>query len=221
MKCFLRWLFLLGVSINLSAQDTGASNLVEQRYAEERYKALNATVQDLVATQDLLLKRQDDIQRQLERLEKLIEQVRGDGARAQLGFATRDDLKQVVDSVREMEKKRQDDQKVVLESISQLAKEIARTPAPRAAEPKATPRSSEKASSASDLPDHLTNEALVHTIKGGDGNLTAIIKAYNSAFADEGRGQITQQDVVKQNPGMDPNIIVPGRTINIPIPKKK
>jgi LysM repeat protein len=56
-----------------------------------------------------------------------------------------------------------------------------------------------------------------HKVQTGE-FLGTIIIAYNRAYKDEGLGIVTQSQVLKANPGLNPNRLLIGQKIKIPLP---
>ena len=56
-----------------------------------------------------------------------------------------------------------------------------------------------------------------HKVETGE-FLSMIIVAYNRAYKEEGLGTVTQSQVLKANPGLNPNRLLVGQKIKIPLP---
>jgi predicted nuclease with TOPRIM domain len=183
-----------------------AAALAAQKDAEERYKRLSADVQNLLETQEMLLKRQETVQQRLNSLADDLRALKEDQGRSSRNFATREDLRNYVDKLKEVDEKREADKKLILESIKDLGK----LPAP-APEPKS--KGSRTAESAEEMP-------YVYVVKKND-RLLDIVAAYNDYFQKNGRAKITKDQVLKANPNLKPDRLLQGQKIHIPVPPKE
>lgn len=179
------------------AQDAAAARL-EQQDAEERYRRLNATVEECQAT----------LEAQRKRLDALVSEIRGlreDLARAATkdSIVGREEFRQLAETVREIDQKREADKRLILEEIAKLAKAPV-APQPRV-EKKATPESSAKPA--------RDENGYEHTVKSGE-TVSAIV----NAFRDQGV-KVTLKQVLDANPGLNPNKLKVGQKIFIPEPK--
>jgi LysM repeat protein len=189
----------------VAGQDVSAeaAALAAQREADERYKRLAATVEDLRDAYSLQQKRLGALADELHRL-------RGENSqllKAQRDFATKDDLKKLIEKVQEVDHKRSADNKAILEELQKLGK-VAAAPV----EPKAPP--------VVQAPKEMTGEFYPHIVKPGE-SLSAIIATYNATFKELGKANVTQAQILKANPKLNPNKILAGQEILIPAPPNK
>ncbi len=178
----------------LSAQDSAnAAAQAERQETEERYKRLNAAVEDLLAAQAV----------QQKRLAALADEIRGlreDNAKATGNLASRDELRSLAEKVQELDKLREADKKLILDEIKKLAK----APAASVSEPRKPVEVS------TPLPD----KGHEYTIQSGD-TLSTIVADYRK------NGVKTTVDLVrKANPKLDENRLKVGQKIFIPAPKE-
>jgi LysM repeat protein len=107
-----------------------------------------------------------------------------------------------VDKLKEIDEKRQSDKTLIVKSIQELSK------LPVVAAPVTPP--------APAVPVGPTYE---YTVQPGD-NLGGIVRAYNTEFEKQGLKSIRISQIEKANPGLDPDRILVGQVIRIPIPDK-
>lgn len=196
---------------SLHAQDPAAqaAALAERRDAEESYRILAGKIEDM---HGIISSQRNDIaslRNEVAILRDALQTERSERAKAAINYATRDDLKKLVDKLQEIERKRESDKELVLKEIQRLAK-IAATPAPPPPEPKPAKETKAEPSDA----------FFTHKVKEGQ-TLSAIIEAYNAKLKAEGKGRVTLDQVKKANPNMDINHVVVGREILIPVPAHK
>jgi nucleoid-associated protein YgaU len=160
---------------------------------QQQLDKLNGQIQDLVATQDAQGKR-------IAALEKEIGELRDKSNSP--GAAGQDELKKLAEQIQEIDKKRQQDRELILKEIEKLGK-TGGVSAP-AAKPKPT---------LTPLPTTGGKEQVYeYVIHEGD-RLSAIAKAYR----DQGT-KVTTDQILKANPGLNPNNLKVGQKIFIPAP---
>ncbi len=218
------------------AQD--AATLAARREAEERDRRMDAAMErlseaNLVQQQRItaLINENNTLHRQLTELENRFRN-------SQVGAVTRDDLQKVYAKMGEIEKARQADKTLLTEQINKIldkVEEIAKRPpvikveapsAPVRTDPKPSQtrdrekeKEKEKDKEPETAPDN-PNGYYTYTIKSGD-RLMAVIKAYNDELKDKNKKPITLDQVKKANPKMNPNNLVVGKEILIPVPPDK
>ncbi|MGN6386835.1 MAG: hypothetical protein ACTHMT_11415, partial [Verrucomicrobiota bacterium] len=95
----------------------------------EEFKRLAGEVADLKEANAAQLRRVRELQNQVDSLRAALRESNERSTTRLADFATREDLKKIVDSIREVDEKREKDNKLVLDQISQLGKTLA-TPVP-------------------------------------------------------------------------------------------
>ncbi len=189
---------LLGgrVCLPLRAADTGPI----PEY-DEKLRHLNGLVQDLLDSQAVIQKRlsglTDDLHGFRDDTGKL-------GDRLGERFATRDELQKLAAAVKELDRKREEDKRLILEEIKKLAQ------APVGGPPKDIPKPAPR-----DVSPEGPVKGYKYTVKKDD-SLWAIVKAYR----DNGV-KVTMDDVLKANPNLKPSLIREGQVIVIPDPALK
>jgi TolA-binding protein len=200
-----RFLLILALSVasvaSAPAQDRAdqAAAILERQKIEEDYRRLQAMVNALVETQEVLQKRIADMGGELQRL-------RRDQAELAGTTVSKDELAKLISKIeQQIEAKRESDKKAILEAISGLRKMIAAAPAPS---PKPPPRTE---------PPPIDEVTYDYPVSKDD-TVSAIIDAYNRKYREEDRGAITLFDVRRVNPDANLDRIYPGQVIRIPEP---
>jgi LysM repeat protein len=183
---FFLMIALLAVPMISSAQDAAT---------EERLNKLSAQI-------DVLIEAKDAQNKKIDALESEVRDLQGKLNAPQGNYASADDLKQVADAVKEVDKKRQADNERVLNELEKLAKTLGSgsgggrhtsvpTDTPKTTFDPATPH-------------------MEHKVESGE-TLEAIAKAYR----DKGI-KMTVQQILAANPGLQPKTMKIGQTIIIP-----
>ena len=195
MKKISLWILVFAFVVGLAhAQDAATQQQIDQ---------LNGKLQDLIDAQAAQGKRLEALEKQIADLnEKVNTPVVNDSA-------SRDDLKKLAEQVQEIDKKRQADNDLVLEQLKKLAK-ISSGSGHKT--PPSTPTISTN--------DPTLNSAgpqkgYDYTIASGD-TLMAIAKAYRAQGV-----KVTSDQILKANPGLNPNSLIVGKKIFIPDPTAK
>jgi TolA-binding protein len=177
------------------------------RNAEESTRRLSAEMQSLSETQDMIRKRQENLQQRMDSFEAEIRALRSDFNRANASGVNRDELRDLALKLREIDEKRESDKQLILKSIRDLAK----LPPP-AAPPEKKP-GTRRAADPGEAP-------FEYTVKKGD-RLLDVIAAYNHLYEERGQGRITLDQVIKANPDLkNPNNLRAGQVILIPVPAR-
>ncbi|MBM3880295.1 MAG: LysM peptidoglycan-binding domain-containing protein [Verrucomicrobia bacterium] len=191
----LGWLAVLS---GLCAARTWAQNPAAEAAArqaeEERYLRLNAAIEDLQASFAAL-------QRRVAALRDELQAAREEQAAAARTYVTRAELQDVIERLRELDRKREEDRKLILDEIRKLAQVPLPEPPKRAAPPEPMPPPAAK--------------GYKYLIKQGD-TLDAIIAAYRNNGVKVGLDQVLQA-----NPGIKPTALQIGQEVFIPDPALK
>jgi LysM repeat protein len=188
MKRILIWIFILSFSLAAARAQDDAT--------QQQINKLNGQIQDLLDAQAVQAKR-------ITALEKEISELRD---KPNASGANPEDLQKLADQVQELAKKQQADNDLILKEIGKLGK-VGGSPSGRKSTPGVT-----------------TNAAMVGSSVGGKENgyeykvaagdtLSIIAKAYR----DQGI-KVTAEQILKANPGLNPNSIKVGQKIFIPAP---
>ena len=187
------WLFVLVFTASLArAQDAATQQQIDQ---------LNGKLQDLIDAQAAQGKRIEALDKQIADLAEKLNQP------AANNFASQDDLKALANQVKEIEKKRQADNELVLEQFKKLAKISS------GSGHKTTP--SAPTVNTNNLTPTPTSpqKGYDYTIASGD-TISAIVKAYRAQGI-----KVTTDQILKANPGLNPNSLIVGKKIFIPAPQ--
>ncbi len=210
---FMRRIFLLlslcaaCLPASLKADDrvAEAAARAQREEAEERYKLLNGKLDSVTETQELLLRNQDRLQQRINALASEMDEVKRTQVRAGANYATLDQLRDVIDKLQEIDRKRIADNQSVLGVLKELQKMPLVAPAPANSEkPSATAHQ--------DTWDYI--------VKTND-TLQKILIGYNKAPEMRGLAKLSVEDVLRVNPGLNPDKLYAGKKILIPIPPKK
>jgi LysM repeat protein len=168
---------------------------------EERLNKLSAQVQDLVEMQSAQSKQIEALFKELKNLQQ--EQ----SGKPVANYASQDDLKELAAKLREVDRKRQEDNEHILEVLKKLGKNIGGSVKPTVALPPPKPADA-GGTTALATPD----KGFDYEVKSGD-TLSAIIAAYR-----EQNIKITLKQVLNANPGLDEKKLKVGQKIFIPAP---
>jgi LysM repeat protein len=180
---------LLALAFPALTQDNEAAAAAAARQdAEERYKRLNAAVEDLIMAQAAQ-------QKKISELAAALAELREETTRQANNNTTRDELRLLAEKVKEIEKNREADKQLIVDELKKLAKASAARPvtvsAPAAERPE---------------------KGYEYVVQAGD-TLSSIVAAYRK----EGI-KVTTDMVLKANPKLDPNKLQIGQKIFIPQP---
>lgn len=170
---------------------------------QERLQRLEGLVEDLLASQAAL---QKNLAALRDELQTVREESRRAGDRLGERFVAHEDLRKLAEALREVDRKREEDKRLILEEIKKLAA------APVAPPPRATPR---PAPPEKEAPPAGPLKGYTYKVKPGD-TLSAIVQAYNQSGV-----KVTLDDVLKANPKLKPNLLLVGQEIFIPDPNLK
>ena len=193
----------------MAADDTAA--LAERRDFEERYKRMVAELEDMKDAYRALQKRTSDLASEVARLRD--ENLQH--TQAQTKYATREDLRKLVEKMQEIDSKRESDRKLVLEQLEKLANTTANSFAALESRPQRRQQEEEKKPVAP--PVDPNQEYYTYVVEPGN-TLSDIVNAYNEDFKKNGKKRITVQQVLQANPGLKPERIFAGKKILIPVP---
>jgi hypothetical protein len=228
MKRFF-WLLagtlLLGLPAGSSrAQDEAAraAAIADQQAAEERYQRLDSAVQGLLAAQA-------DRDRRIEALADEVRKAaveRATTPRTDPNAVTREEFNRLLESVKEIDHKREADKHQILEEIANLQTKIEKSvreaiaSAQRRAQPAPAPDQTERVERTDKRNggSNADQEWVEYTIEKGN-TLTAIINAHNEVFKKQGK-KTSLKLVREANPKLKPETMYVGQKIIIPVVPK-
>jgi hypothetical protein len=203
----LPWLLFAASLLGAQAHGAGvdaARSTAERAAAEERYRILQSSYDDLAAAQLELRKRLEAV---TDALQKVSAEARSRPGAEQL--VTRAEFEKLVESVREIDRKREADRRQILAQIEELGKslqEMLRRPPAKVVTGQDPP--SRGGSSGN-------QEGVEYVVESGN-TLSAIIAAHNAAFKDQGR-KTSLQLILDANPGLVPETMQVGKKLFIPM----
>lgn len=199
-RVLIRWslcCLLSGPGANLRAQPPLPPEV------QERLQRLDGLVEDLLAAQAAL---QKNLAALRDELQAVREESRRAGDRLGERFVAHEDLRKLAEALREVDRKREEDKRLILEEI----KKLAHTPAPPP--PREATRPAPREGTASPAG---PQKGYTYKIKTGD-TLSAIAQAYAQSGV-----KVTVEDILRANPGLKPNRLPVDREIFIPDPNLK
>ena len=199
MKKISLWLLMLVFTASLArAQETATQQQLDK---------LSGQIQDLLEAQAQQGKRIDALEREIGELrDKVNTPVVHDD------YANREDLKKLAEQVQEIDRKRLDDRELILKQIENLSKVPVVAPVPTTHRSKPAPETTPSGGDNSATTPSGPENGHYYIIKDGD-RLSDIVKAYRAQGV-----KVTTAQILKANPGLDPNKIISGKKIFIPDP---
>jgi hypothetical protein len=160
-------------------------------------------IQDSLNSQD---KRISAIEKKISDMEDKINTPEGNN------YASADDLKKLAEQVQEIDKKRQQDNQKILDALEKLGNGGGshRSHAENSVNPNPAGTGAETGESTTSSNSNGPQNGFEYTIQPGN-YLTAIVKAYRAKGV-----KVTVDEVLKANPGLNPNRLVVGQKIFIP-----
>jgi seryl-tRNA synthetase len=228
MKNLLRLLplFALVAATNLPAQNapSQAAAIADRQEATERYNRLSAQVEDLIQANADYNRRIGVLEQELRKTRaELLAEISKSERKADENtgrYVTQDQLKKLVDAVNDLDKKRVEDDKRIVDEVRKLVKQIANAPAATISAP-TPPRANVEKPPVDNTPSGVPTKGFEHVVQKGE-YLSTIISAYNEALKEKGvTKKITQSMVEKANPGLNPNRMSIGTKIFIPDPSQE
>ncbi|MGB7749420.1 MAG: LysM peptidoglycan-binding domain-containing protein [Verrucomicrobiia bacterium] len=197
MKRILVWFLILSFSVAAARAQDDAT--------QQQINKLNGQIQDLLDAQAVQGKR-------IDALEKEISDLRDKASQPPpaTDTASAADLKKLADQVQEIDRKRQEDRELILKEIEKLGKVSGSPAASHKAPPTLSTPALDNPTPAATGP----QKGYEYKVAAGD-TLSIIAKAYR----DQGI-KVTTDQILKANPGLNPNTIKVGQKIFIPAPAK-
>ena len=168
---------------------------------EERLNKLSGRIDDLAASQESLKK-------QLDGLAKELESVREQSGKPNASYARPEDLNQLAEKIKEVDRKRMDDAEKIHTELLKLRK-VLEAPLPA---PKKNPDTPPKDNPVRPNP-NASDKGFEYKIKSGD-TLEAVAQAYRDQNI-----KVTAAQILNANPGLKAERLKVGQTIFIPAPQ--
>ena len=189
------WLFIAAVAAITSGRARGQDAATQQQIDQ-----INGRIQDVYGVLDKQSKRLEAVEKSVGDLQDKLAQPAANSS------ASADDLKKLAGEVKDLAKKQQEDNDLVLKELEKLGKAGA-NPAPSHKPPVVS----------TDITNSSTNGAqngYYYTIQDKD-TLSAIAKAYSAEL----KTKITAEQIQAANPGLNPKNLIVGKKIFIPKPQ--
>jgi len=188
---------LLGIVIAAFAVFTSPGARAQDAATQQQIDKLSGQIQDIQDAQALQSKRMDALEKEISDLSNKLNQPSADN------YASADDLKKLAEQVQELAKKQQDDNDQILKALEKLGHSAAPMPVP-------TTNTSSQGTETQGPSG--TQKGYYYPIASGD-TLSAIAKAYRAQGV-----KVTTDQILKANPGLNPNNMTVGKKIFIPDP---
>jgi len=172
----------------------------EDAASEERFNQLNGKIEDLIASQEAQKKVISELRHE-------IESVREQQNKPTAAYASHDDLKRLGETIKEVDRKRIDDNEKVQAGLLKLSKMLTDKPV------SVRPTRTEKPDKSETETAKRDEKGFEYIIKSGD-TISTIAKAYK-----EQNIKITSDQIMKANPGLQPDKLRVGQKIFIPAPQ--
>jgi len=168
---------------------------------QERLDKLSGRIEDMTAAQETLKK-------QVNELAKELESMREQSAKPNASYARSEDLNQMAEKIKEVDRKRMDDAEKIRTELLKLRKVLEMPVASQKKPPVSTPKDPPvtPASTTSD-------KGYEYVIKSGD-TLDAVALAYR-----EKNIKVTVAQILSANPGLKAERLIVGKKIFIPAPQ--
>lgn len=167
----------------------------------ERLQRLNGLVEDLLASHATMQKRLSALTDELQAARE--GQTRSD---ARLGdrFATREEVRKLAQDLREIDRKREEDKRLILEEIRKLAQV-----------PVGVPKDPPKPPPKEPAGPPVASKGYTYVVKKDD-TISAIVQAYRVSGVN-----VSVNDVLRANPNVKPTALREGQELFIPDPALK
>ena len=174
-------------------------------YYAEQFRRLRGEIEELKGAHALQQEQSDKLKKKIKFLTDENQKL---NRRLSSNIATADEVKALQIALKEMDANRLKDRAIFQKALGDLGKLIQKVAQQKAAAPLVDP-----------TPRAVAKNFKFNTHKVETGEfLGTIIIAYNRAYKEEGLGTVTQSQVLKANPGLNPNRLLVGQKIKIPLP---
>jgi chromosome segregation ATPase len=223
-----RLLLILVLGAALGAAPARAQNLVGDAARQELEDRLRRAERDLESVKEAnesLRKKLADLQRATDTIAEAAARSATSSKNILQATASKEELHQLRDALKESESRREADKKLFLEKFEELRKLMAAAPAaPSFSAPPSGRTSKAKAEPAAEksrpLPPGVPDTGVYHVIEKNQTALE-ILKAYNDDLKAKGRAsKISLAQLQAANPGVNLDRLRTGQKLFIPIPEK-
>ena len=196
----------------------GFSRTYAQAELVEEVKRLAGEVADLRDANASQNRRITQMQKDMEGLREALRDSHERSITKLGDFATREDLKKIVDNIRDVDSRRESDRKVILEEFEKLGRTLKEPSERTGSSTRRATKDKEKEVEKDPAP--IEGTFLPYKVKDGQ-RLSDILKEYNGALKEQGRPAVSIDQVKRANPKMNINRILVGQEILLPVPEKK
>jgi uncharacterized coiled-coil protein SlyX len=176
-----------------------AAAIAARQDADDRYQRLSASVQELQAANA-------GLQKKLSALIEELQKVREEAARNGANYATHEDLNRLAEKLREVDQKREADNRRILDALEKLAK----TPLP-GSDLRRMERTDLPENKSPKGPSSARRRRAIGTRFKREDKLSMIVQEYRKKGV-----KVTLQQVKDANPDVNPNRLLVGQKIWIP-----
>lgn len=195
------------------------------QFDAEEIRRLQGELADLREANLAYQKQISDLRTRLDRLQGELRDANERHAIKLGDFATREDLKKIIDRIAEVDNKRENDRKVILEEFEKLGKTLISS---SSGSNGGRRRSGSNGSGNSDR----EKEPEAEPVKPFEGRVLEIevkknqtfgelLQDFNKVLKDQGLRPVSTEEVKRANPRLNPNRIFEGQKILFPVPDKK
>lgn len=195
----MRKISLWFLGLVFAAALTGNAARAQEDATQQQIDKLSGQIQDILDAQTQQGKRIDALEKQIGDLSDKMNQPGGNN------FASAGDLKDLAEKVQQIEKKRQEDNQKILDTLDKLGKT---TGAPRRSTPVAPVDNSATATATTAA--NVPTTGHYYTIQDKD-TISGIAKKYRAEGV-----KVSVDQILAANPGLNPSSLIVGKKIFIP-----
>jgi LysM repeat protein len=194
----MKRLFLVWATLALGATPVGRA---QDAATQERLDKLSGRIDDLIAGQDALNKRVDELRREMEAVRELASKPQGN-------WASPEDLKRVAKGIEDVDRKRIADSELVQKQLEKIRLALEKPLPPLKKTSMAAPK--DTAPPVQPEKTDRPQQGVEHVVKPGE-TLSGIVAACR-----EQKIKVTRKQILEANPGLKPDLLIPGKKIFIP-----
>ena len=178
----------------------------QNRFIEQQFRQLRGEIEQIKEAYTLQLNRSVALDKQVTQLQTANRELKREIERK---LNNNEDIDELARKLKELDKNRRNDLAITnkqIDEILKIIKNLATSPV--------QPRGGDGGNN----PAPANFKFRVHPVQAGE-FLSTIQEAYNDAFKKEGlKGRVTQSQILKANPGLNPNRLLIGQKLRIPLP---
>lgn len=171
---------------------------------EERLNKLSGQIEDLIASQKTL-------RDQVSALTRELQSVRDEQGKPNTSYISREEFNRLADAIKEVDRKRIEDNEKIHNDLVSLGKTLAATPAPSHPKRNSVAQQPPPDTAAPDkTPANIPDKGFEHVVQSGD-TLSLIVQGCRDKNI-----KVTIDQIIKANPGLKPERLKVGQKIFIP-----